>query len=94
MKKVIVICPINDLKANQTKLKKCQTIGFRAKNGDRKDVFCKQDFEIYPPDKGSIEFSSVKDEIIFRLKVLPGEIVAIGDDEGTVKKVLLPSKEK
>jgi len=93
MKKIIVISQLNEMKAQESKLKKCQVVGFRGPDANGKEVFFKNNLVAHPSDRVSFEFSELRGELVIRCKLNHGDFLALGDEEGTSEKEILESTE-
>jgi len=89
MKKILVVSPLEDMKLHESKLKRCQVVGFRGKDKDETEVFFKNNLEAHPEDRVDMSFDKSRGELVIRVKMHPGEFLAIGDDEGVAAKEVL-----
>jgi len=93
MKKVFISCPLTEYRKHESKLKRAQVLGFRAKEPEKKrEVFYLQNLEFYPKDCGKIEFDKTTGEVIIRIRLREGEFLAIGDAQGSMEKTMIFDK--
>jgi len=86
LKKVFVICQLNDLKTKESVLNRCQIVGFRGKGPDEREVFFKNNLDCYPPERFRMDYDKKSGEFIIAMKVYPGDVVALGDEDGVAIK--------
>ena len=88
MKKVLVVCPLSNMKKYEKELKRCQIVGFRGKtapkDGEPEDVFYLNNLAWMPKDRVSYEVEG--DELLIRVRLSDGDILALGDADGIAEK--------